>query len=114
VRHYPGQTHALMTHLGFAFVVLGITAIYAMRIRGVYRDEPLLRRLGTLLLGAVSFQVLLGFAALGVVMMRKSHDPTAGGVLVTTAHQTLGALVFALSALCVLWHRRLNRAPAAA
>ncbi len=125
----PGAGHAQLTHAGFAFVVMfliivaGSMAIRAGRSGGGFRGVKVL---GVSLHGLVTWQFLLGWATLGLIMTRK--DPAVvltadqlaaapppirtGEALVTTAHQASGALLLLLAVVTAAWLFRLARRPA--
>ena len=64
-------------------------------------------RIGATLIGLLLAQLLLGFAALAATYVDGTHGTRPLQVLITTAHQTTGALILGLSALSVAWHFRL-------
>lgn len=106
-------TAALHAHLTVAVLVTLAAVGLGVRAWGIYRDLPVYRRLGTALLALLGLQLILGLLALlASGSDSPTHPPGALGVLLTTAHQTVGALLLALAALLVLGSFRLL-APAA-
>jgi hypothetical protein len=121
----PGAGHARLTHAGFAFVVMFLIILggsLAIRTgKSGARFTPV-RNLGVALHGTVTLQFLLGWATLGLIMTRDDPAvvPTADQLataqpirtveaLITTAHQTLGALLLLLATVTTLWLGRLAR-----
>lgn len=114
-RHFPPPErgwHAALTHVGFAFVVL-VLAIAAGAVARKNADNPrpagpLLRRVGTGIMHSVSWQVVLGMAALIAVLL-VGNQPEAhwADVVFTTLHQFNGAVLLALATLNAVWTWRL-------
>jgi cytochrome c oxidase assembly protein subunit 15 len=105
----------LMVHLSFAVVLWLMTMFAGIRARARWGNVTALRKTAGALLGHVSFQVLLGGFAMAVVARRdEAAGPGALEVVVTTLHQTLGAIVLANAVLLALWCRRLIGAGARA
>jgi len=114
-----GTGHARLTHAGFSFVVMGLLIVLgamAMRTARSGRGIAVLRRLGAGLHGVVTFQFLLGWAALGLVSTAKEPRPIpnpdqldtaapirVGEAIVTTAHQATGAVLLLLTGITVAW-----------
>jgi heme A synthase len=99
---------ALMLHVSVAVVVilLGLTA--GVRAWGIYQTLPRLRRLGTNVLLLLGIQVALGVAALIMAGNDAANRrPTALDVVVTTAHQIVGAALLAWAVMLLLWNHRL-------
>ncbi len=94
-----------MAHFTLALLVAIFACLAGLRAWAYYEDEPVLRRLGGAMLGLMSLQLLLGFAALIPVMARRDDWKTAEVVL-ATAHQANGAVVLAVTALLAVWVRR--------
>lgn len=107
-RHF-GHTHLALTHTAFALVVLTFAAMAGFRASGKHKDEPILRVVGKAVAHTVGLQLVLGGVTLFLVLPYQPGklDPPAT-VIVTTAHQALGALLLALSALLFAWTRRLT------
>lgn len=113
-----GATHALYSHIVFAFVVITLAMIVGAAASKPDRP-PILRRVGRSLIHTVGLQFLLGLVSLWAVMVsptRGAPPPEPGGgpvrtpaieAIVTTSHQAVGALLFALAALAWVWSRRL-------
>lgn len=121
----PGANHARLTHAGFAFVVMfliilaGSLAIRTGKTGAGFRGIKLL---GIFLHAIVTWQFLLGWATLGLIMTRKdpavvpTADQLAGAppirtveALITTAHQASGALLLLLAVVTTAWLVRLAR-----
>jgi heme A synthase len=98
----------LLIHITMAAFVLlaGITC--GARAWGLYKEQPLIRRIGRALLFGVILQVILGILALvGRGMAKDLAEPPVFSVIVRTAHQATGAGLMALSTMLMLWTRRL-------
>lgn len=109
IRHFSGEKlamHAVLTHAGFSLVVFGHVAAVGGRLTTIKGAPKPLHRLGVILLGLVSLQMLLGVVALGVAMMHqnRAEAPTIRLVIGAT-HQTVGALVLGGVALALAWIR---------
>ncbi|TVQ63437.1 MAG: hypothetical protein EA378_01805 [Phycisphaerales bacterium] len=127
-----GASHALWSHVLFAFVVVVLAGIAGAA--GTKRDEQdrqpptaparWLRRFGMTAMIVVAIQFILGWATLGVVAMREDRGPIPTAdmladappvpileALVTTSHQATGALLLAAVTLTAVWGHRLARAP---
>lgn len=108
VRH---SGHGLRWHFAIAFLV----AVHVLAVLGkLARDERLMRPLyphALALGGLVTLQVFLGFAAYVFVRRLRGDVAPLGEVLVTTAHQTTGALILLTSLLLTLRSYRLLRRP---
>lgn len=125
----PGANHARLTHAAFAFVVMFLIVVggsLAIRTGRTSAGFAPVRRMGIGLHGIVTVQFLLGWAALGLIMVRDepASVPTAEQLatappirvleaLITTAHQATGALLLLLTAVTAAWLTRLARARAA-
>ena len=84
----------------------------AGRAWGIHAKLPVLSRIGKTLLILVCLQLLLGGGAMIVVLMRSGEgEIPIMEVIITTAHQTTGALLLALSILLAVWVRRLQASP---
>jgi hypothetical protein len=121
----PGANHARLTHAGFAFVVMFLIILAgSMAIRAGKTGTPFrpVRNLGVALHATVTWQFLLGWATLGLIMTRKDPAvvPTADQLaaappirtveaLITTAHQARGALLLLLAVVTTAWLIRLAR-----
>lgn len=114
-----GTGHARLTHAAFAFVVLILVIILgalAVRVSKAGTGLPFLKKLGGAIHGVVTFQFLLGWAALGLVATGGDHRPIpladelatappirVGETLVTTAHQATGAILLLMVVLAGVW-----------
>lgn len=123
-RHLPNGSHAVWSHAGFSIVVVILTVIAAARLRSATRDSTegrLLRRTGMLLTLGIYGQFVLGFMTLWQVGVGGADPiPTADQIatapridvleaVISTAHQTIGASLFALMALAVYWTKRITK-----
>lgn len=128
-RHFApvskGAMHSLYSHVAFSVVVVILALLVGFKGAAVGKGQnghppiPILARTGKALLHTVGLQFVLGVLAFWAVMVsptRAGPPPAAGGgpieaplleVLVTSAHQALGALLFAVAALNAVWARRL-------
>ncbi len=103
---------ALHGHLTLSLVVIGLVIALAVKAIGYgaaasgagrLTAERRVAGLGRSLLGILSLQVLLGVAALVVVLVWRSPPLPALGVAATTAHQAVGALLLAHVAMVAAW-----------
>lgn len=105
----------LMIHISCAMIVLLIAAAVGFRAWALYRDQEGLKRLGLLVLGTASVQVLLGFFALAVVGVGGVPQIiTTSEMIFATLHQAFAAVFLAVSLLLVLWTSLVLGAPRAA
>lgn len=108
----PGAgSHAALTHLIGAAVTTILVGVFA----GGIMNHPKLQHLSTALLGILALQVGLGMAAWGFAFTTDTAAATAAGsVFIATAHQAIGALLFAATVVTALltWKLR-GDAPAA-
>ncbi len=126
---HTGSTHALWTHIGFAIVVTVVVALLAFtlqRAEGFSEAGRMMRRVGKILIVAVTFQFLIGFAAWAVagqggpdrVVPTEAIGTVAGPAIdrtiIATIHQANGALILAMAALAMGWAYRFGRAESAA
>jgi len=118
-----GTGHARLTHTAFAFIVVVLVVVLGallMRIAKAGTGMAVLKKLGASIHGVVTFQFLLGWAALGLVSTAKDHrtiplsDELAqaapirvGETLVTTAHQAIGAILLLLVVVGGVWIAKL-------
>jgi len=123
----PGARHAQLTHAGFAFVVMFLIVIagsMAIRVGKVGQGFKGVKILGISLHALVTWQFLLGWATLGLIMTRKDPAvvPTAGQLataapirtveaLITTSHQASGAVLLLLAVVTTARLIRLARRP---
>ena len=95
-----------------ACLVAVFAVMSGLRAWGIYPDVAPLRRTGLILLGLFGLQVTLGLSALIVAGMTEGISPRPiWDVVLTTAHQGVGALVLAAAvAVTALSHRLLRPA----
>ncbi len=106
-RHFPDSWHGVITHAAFSLVAA--CAVIAAGARASKTEDALLRRLGKSCVHTVGLQMVLGVAALGVVMMtRDAETAPALDLAVTTAHQVVGALLFSVTGLLWVWWGRVG------
>ncbi|MBK8913603.1 MAG: COX15/CtaA family protein [Phycisphaerales bacterium] len=108
---------ARLRHLHVDFnlhLLLGVlsglaAAVYGLRAWLAHENHPPLAALGGWLTVLIVAQVLLGAGAFLVVGDNSiPQEPTPIAVAVTTAHQSMGAVVLAIAATLTLWHRRIT------
>jgi cytochrome c oxidase assembly protein subunit 15 len=98
----------LLVHIAFAAVVLVLAVVFGARLWGIYREQPILQRLGQLLAVVVVLQVMLGILALFAVDARgQAALPAAWEVILTTLHQGGGSLLLGCTVVSALASRRL-------
>jgi cytochrome c oxidase assembly protein subunit 15 len=98
----------LLVHITFAVVVLALALLHGSRLWGLYEGQPLLARLGRLIMTVAAVQVSLGILAFFAVRFRLEGVPRpTWDVLLTTAHQACGSVLLGCSVMGVLWSRRL-------
>ncbi|HNX48544.1 MAG TPA: COX15/CtaA family protein [Thermoanaerobaculaceae bacterium] len=103
----------LMIHITAAAVVAVLAVAVGLRAWGFHADLPPLPWCGKLLIGLVSTQVGLGLTALvarGGPDQQASHQ--GWRAIVTTMHQTTGALLLGAAVATLLLGLRLTRRPA--
>jgi len=98
---------ALHGHIGMAFVLIGLLAYWGVRLMVRGRTLPLLRRAGIAVHAVLAAQVVLGIAALVVVLLWETEAIPVWLVVPTTAHQVTGAVLMATAAFATAWHFRL-------
>ncbi len=102
--------HALWAHIILATILIGVIIFVAGRAWGVHCHKPVLPRAGKAMLHLLLVQIALGVAALIVAMKRgTSPDPFMWEIVITTAHQAVGAMMLATAGLLVVWSWRLLR-----
>ena len=95
-------------HIAFAVVVLALALLHGSRLWGLYEGQPLLHRLGRLVITVAAVQVSLGILAFFAIQFRVEGVPRpAWDVLLTTAHQACGSVLLGCSVMGALWSRRL-------
>lgn len=116
-RHHESLM-TLMLHASLGTLVVLVSAIAGFRASSSHRDTPTLHRLGTVLIGVVVLQFLLGWVATfyNAPLYDGVREGEPGGfvVLSATAHQALGAVFLGNVALLGAWAFRLARVPAGA
>ena len=90
-----------------AVLVLLVAGGGGLRAWGLYSERPVLPKVGSALGILVGVQLFLG---VGALLTRHTADYPAWGVPLATLHQTIGALLLALSVQLALWTRRLLEA----
>ena len=106
LRHIGG---VLLLHISVAVVVLLLALFSGARAWGLNPDQPILKRIGLALLCVVGLQVLLGVCA--VIALGGGgplEHPDMVQAMVTTAHQTAGAVLLAIAVLLAVWTVRLE------
>ncbi|MEW6741330.1 MAG: COX15/CtaA family protein [Planctomycetota bacterium] len=105
VRHLDA---ALMLHLTGAVFVVVLALANGLRAWGLHASVPMLRKTGLALLIVVGVQMVLGLAALFISQSTRGVTPRpAADVILTTTHQSTGALILALAVGLLLWTWRL-------
>jgi cytochrome c oxidase assembly protein subunit 15 len=94
-----------VVHLTLAAIVAALAFLAGLRSLAVHGEHTVLRRLGMALLALLAVQFLLGIAALVAVFVRR-EGPYPIEVVLTTAHQANGALLFAIAVQLAVWMRR--------
>ncbi len=98
----------LLMHITLGVVVLSFAVACGLRAWGLYDQMPILPGLGRAVLVLIGVQLGLGIAALVVTGIEPPGAPASGiQALVTTAHQTTGAVLLACAAMLLLWNCRL-------
>jgi cytochrome c oxidase assembly protein subunit 15 len=106
LRHIGG---VLLLHISVAVVVLLLALFSGARAWGLNQDQPILKRIGVAMLCVVTLQVLLGVCA--VIALGGGgplEHPDLAQAVVTTAHQTTGAVLLAVAVLLAMWTVRLE------
>ncbi|MFM7050579.1 MAG: COX15/CtaA family protein [Planctomycetota bacterium] len=101
-------------HIAGAFAVLVLAVATGALASSRARDIRPVRILGKGLIHAVGLQLALGIGALVVVLIRTNAAIPVYEVAVTSAHQALGALILATSAMLAAWSLRTIAAPESA
>jgi hypothetical protein len=79
-----------------------------LRAWGLYPNQPILRRLGKALVILALVQVALGISALAATgTAGQTYPRPAPDVILTTAHQAVGAILLACVVALMLWSYRL-------
>ncbi len=105
LRHIAGGLHL---HITVAVLVVALAATCGARAWGLNSEISVLARLGKALLVLISMQVTLGIAALAVTgFTARAGAPSTADVVVTGAHQIVGALLLAGAVLLTVYDYRL-------
>ncbi|MEL6498650.1 MAG: COX15/CtaA family protein [Planctomycetota bacterium] len=126
---HTGSQHALWAHIAFAIVVavlVGVLGFTLQRAEDFSDAGRGMRRVGRILIVAVIFQFLIGFAAWGVageggpdrVVPTEAIGTVAGPAIdrtiIATIHQANGAFILSMTALGLGWGYRFGRTVTAA
>jgi cytochrome c oxidase assembly protein subunit 15 len=118
----PGAMHILYTHILWAAFVAGLAIFAGGRAASRNADIPVLRKTGKATVHTVGLQIVLGIVAMIAVLARPSATPATADqatpiehiplweIIVTTAHQGIGALLLGLATMLAMWTRRMLRA----
>ena len=102
----PGSMHVLYTHLAWAILILLLAVLVAGRAAAATGGDPLIRRLGTMLMHTTGLQLVLGLLAMITVLRADADVPeTVFEIVLATTHQTLGAILLAMSVHLAAWTR---------
>jgi heme A synthase len=105
-------SRGLLIHITLAVLVAVVSVAAGARASWFVRGQPILQRLGRALLISLGVQIVLGFGALMVRSQTGTAEtPSLLRVIVTTLHQTNGAILLATTALLGAWSRRLLDVP---
>lgn len=105
VRHL-GET--AVPHMTMALLLLMVALAAGIRAQASLGEVAPIRRTARWLLSIASAQVVLGGVALVLVKHDPAAPPSTAEVLVTTLHQTTGALLLAAATLLAVWLRRVE------
>ena len=98
----------LMMHIVMAFVAAGLAIAAGARAWGLHPNEPILKRVGLLLVYGAGFQLMLGFSAWIVRgAFEQGRMSMEWKVAITTLHQGVGALLLATAVCLRAWEARL-------
>jgi cytochrome c oxidase assembly protein subunit 15 len=101
VRHSGGR--AIVEHIGGAFAVTAAVAVLAILTRVIYAADRQLRNASMILLALLAAQIALGYGSFVWTVLRPvGVNRPLDQVLITTAHQTTGALILAFSMVLTL------------
>jgi cytochrome c oxidase assembly protein subunit 15 len=103
----------LALHIVMAVGVSIVSFFAGARALENYSSAAPIGKLGVVLLGLISWQLLLGCVAYIVIYLGdpQPRPPTGLDALVTTLHQSTGALLLGLAMMLVLWTQRLLSDP---
>jgi cytochrome c oxidase assembly protein subunit 15 len=106
-------SHGLLLHITMAVAVAVVGLLAGLRAWGEHPDVPRLQGLGRALMILLGLQICLGLAALWATgLTAAAGAPALADVILTTLHQSTGAVILACSVLLALWNTRLLRAAA--
>ncbi len=126
VTRHLNSGHAMMAHMGFAFITMLIVIMggaMCMRTGKAHPSGKSIRPYGAILHGLVVLQFALGFAVLGMAWegddapaLPTSEDlaqaaPIESTAMITTVHHLVGALVLAAAVGALVWVIRLANKP---
>jgi cytochrome c oxidase assembly protein subunit 15 len=110
----------LMIHLSVAMFVAVLAILVGVRLWGLYPQIPVFARGGVALIGVVIVQIILGGVSLVFRTPAAKHSPSAEvlqaqpdalrpavDAILTTAHQTMAAVLLAIATLLAFWVWRL-------
>jgi cytochrome c oxidase assembly protein subunit 15 len=127
VTRHLNSNHAMLTHAGFAFIVVGLLIIGGSFCIKAGKSDPGsngIRPFGAIMHGLVVLQFTLGWAVLGMAWdgdeaadlptsteLSSTAAVPASEALITTVHHLTGAMLFAATACALFWALRiaLNR-----
>lgn len=124
VTRHLQSAHAMMTHAAFAFVLISLLIIagsFCIRLGKADHNARGIRPFGAIIHGLVVLQFTLGWAVLGLTWTGEPKElPTSEQLasapppeildLVPTAHQLIGALLFAAVGSALFWSLRIANA----
>ncbi len=95
-------------HISVAAVLGPMAAWYGLRTWILNPGHPVRRKLGVLLLCAVTFQLILGIAAFAgtLLLQGKEGNDSLFAITAATAHQWCGAVLLGITVATVLWNGR--------
>jgi len=124
--------HALMSHMGFSFIVLVLVIVAGAKCirvgkidRGVVDGSGAIRPYGAVVHGLVMLQFTLGWGALAMTRtggeghpelptsteLASAHGIRVGEAIVTTSHHLIGALLLATVVGALVWGLRIASRP---
>lgn len=107
-RHFQ-QISLMMIHLTFAFVVTLAAALAGFRTTRYGPEYKPLKLMGVHVFIFVAIQIVLGFLTMFAVLPTYHTPPepdTTASLILATAHQAMGAALFAISSVLLLWTYR--------
>jgi cytochrome c oxidase assembly protein subunit 15 len=104
-RHF---NKGLLIHITLAVIVVTLAVACGVLAWGRNPGQPTLLRWGKLLTAWTLVQLMLGMGALiGIGIYGQVKPPPTAEVLLTTAHQAVGAVLLACAVVLLLWNYRL-------